>query len=43
MINEGVFLAPSQFETGFICDAMNEKDIDFALNAAKKVMSNLKK
>lgn len=43
MINEGVFLAPSQFETGFICDAMNEKDIDFALNAAKKVMVNLKK
>ncbi|MCZ6159043.1 glutamate-1-semialdehyde 2,1-aminomutase [Campylobacter ureolyticus] len=43
MINEGVFLAPSQFETGFICDAMDEKDIDFALNAAKKVMSNLKK
>ena len=43
MINEGVFLAPSQFETGFICDAMNEKDIDFALNAAKKVMANLKK
>lgn len=43
MINEGVFLAPSQFETGFICDAMGEEDIDFALNAAKKVMSNLKK
>ena len=43
MINEGVFLAPSQFETGFICDAMSEEDIDFALNAAKKVMSNLKK
>lgn len=43
MINEGVFLAPSQFETGFICDAMSQEDIDFALNAAKKVMSNLKK
>lgn len=43
MINEGVFLAPSQFETGFICDAMSEEDIDFALNAAKKVMKNLKK
>lgn len=43
MINEGVFLAPSQFETGFICDAMSEEDIDFALNAAKKVMANLKK
>lgn len=43
MINEGVFLAPSQFETGFICDAMSEEDIDFALNVAKKVMANLKK
>lgn len=43
MIEEGIFLAPSQFETGFICDAMSQEDIDFALNAAKKVMSNLKK
>ena len=43
MINEGVFLAPSQFETGFICDAMSEDDIDFALEKAKKVMKNLKK
>ncbi|QKF64943.1 glutamate-1-semialdehyde 2,1-aminomutase [Campylobacter corcagiensis] len=41
MIKEGVFLAPSQFETGFICDAMSQEDIDFALSAAKKVMEKL--
>lgn len=41
MIEEGVFLAPSQFETGFICDAMSEEDIDFALNAAKKGFKKL--
>ncbi|MSN96731.1 glutamate-1-semialdehyde-2,1-aminomutase [Campylobacter sp. FMV-PI01] len=41
MINEGVFLAPSQFETGFICSKMSEEDIDFALNKAQKVMDNL--
>jgi len=41
MIKEGVFLAPSQFETGFICSVMTESDIDFALNAARKVMANL--
>ncbi|PSM51799.1 glutamate-1-semialdehyde aminotransferase [Campylobacter blaseri] len=41
MIKEGVFLAPSQFETGFICSVMSEKDIEFALQKAKKVMSSL--
>lgn len=41
MIKEGVFLAPSQFETGFICSAMTKNDIDFALKVAKKAMENL--
>ncbi|CZE48381.1 glutamate-1-semialdehyde 2,1-aminomutase [Campylobacter geochelonis] len=41
MINEGIFLAPSQFETGFICAAMSRKDIEFALKKARKVMKTL--
>ena len=41
MIKRGVFLAPSQFETGFICATMNETQIDFALNAADEAMAAL--
>ena len=36
MLKRGIYLAPSQFETGFICDAMSEADIDLAVNAAKE-------
>ena len=41
MIKRGVFLAPSQFETGFICATMNEAQIEFALNAADEAMAAL--
>lgn len=41
MLENGVSLAPSQFETGFICDAMSDDDINFALNVAKKVFNEL--
>lgn len=41
MIEEGVFLAPSQFETGFICSVMNDENIEFALNAARKAFKKL--
>ena len=41
MIKRGVFLAPSQFETGFICSTMDEAQIDFALNAADEAMAAL--
>ena len=41
MIKRGVFLAPSQFETGFICATMRKKDIDFALKMADEAMANL--
>ena len=41
MIKRGVFLAPSQFETGFICASMSKKDIDFALKMADEAMANL--
>lgn len=36
MLNLGVFLAPSQFETGFVCEAMSKSDIEFALDCTKK-------
>ncbi|MCI6989339.1 MAG: glutamate-1-semialdehyde 2,1-aminomutase [Campylobacter sp.] len=32
----GLFMAPSLFETSFICDAMQESDIDYALDKIEK-------
>lgn len=34
MLKRGIYLACSQFETGFICDKMNDKIIKKAINAA---------
>ena len=42
MLKRGIYLAPSQFETGFICDAMSEADIDLAINAAKEAFMEIK-
>lgn len=42
MLRRGIYLAPSQFETGFICDAMSEADIDLAVNAAKEAFMEIK-
>ena len=42
MLRRGIYLAPSQFETGFICDAMIEADIDLAINAAKEAFLEIK-
>ena len=42
MLRRGIYLAPSQFETGFICDAMSEVDIDLAVNAAKEAFLEIK-
>ena len=41
MLNEGVYLACSQYETGFICTSMNEKIIDKVIKKAKKVLKNI--
>jgi len=38
MLDEGVYLAPSQFEAGFISTAHSEQDIAATVNAARKVM-----
>lgn len=41
MLQEGIYLAQSQFETGFICEAMREEDITFAIDAAYKVLGKI--
>jgi glutamate-1-semialdehyde 2,1-aminomutase len=41
MLEHGVYLAPSQFEAGFMSLAHTEADIDRTLDAAREVMSNL--
>ena len=41
MLEAGVYLAPSQFEAGFISTAHSETDIEKTVNAAAKVMKGL--
>lgn len=41
MLEQGVYLAPSQFEAGFTSLAHTDADIDQTLEAAQVVMSNL--
>ncbi|MFO1511696.1 MAG: glutamate-1-semialdehyde 2,1-aminomutase, partial [Verrucomicrobiota bacterium] len=41
MLDAGVYLAPSQFEAGFMSTAHGEADIEMTVNAAVKVMKGL--
>lgn len=41
MLNEGVYLAPSAFEAGFVSIMHTDDDIDATLTAARKVMATL--
>jgi len=41
MLDEGIYLAPSSFEAGFMCAAITDEDIEFTLNAADKVFATL--
>ncbi|MEM7087829.1 MAG: glutamate-1-semialdehyde 2,1-aminomutase [Bacteroidota bacterium] len=41
MLNEGVYIAPSAYETWFICDALSYEDLDFTLEACRRVSKNL--
>ena len=43
MLAEGIYFAPSSFESGFISSVHGERELEFTLNAAKKIFSNLKK
>lgn len=42
LLAEGVYIAPSAFETWFICDALTYEDIDATVAACKKVAKDLK-
>lgn len=41
LLNEGVYIAPSAYETWFITDALTYEDLDFTLNAIEKVAEEL--
>lgn len=41
MLEQGVYLAPSQFEAGFTSLAHSEQDIDFTIAAARKVFESI--
>ena len=40
MLQEGIYIAPSAFETWFITDALTYEDLDATIAAVKKVTSN---
>ncbi|WP_353780154.1 glutamate-1-semialdehyde 2,1-aminomutase [Winogradskyella sp. 3972H.M.0a.05] len=41
MLKEGVYIAPSAFETWFLCDALTYEDLDFTIEAVRKVAKSL--
>lgn len=41
MLREGIYLACSAYETGFICSAMSDDDIDFTIAKAEKVFKEI--
>jgi glutamate-1-semialdehyde 2,1-aminomutase len=41
MLEEGVYLAPSAFEAGFVSIAHSDVEIDATLAAARKVFATL--
>lgn len=38
LLNEGVYIAPSSYETWFITDALSYEDLDFTIRAVEKVV-----
>lgn len=41
LLNEGVYIAPSAFETWFITDALSYEDLDFTIEAVRNVSKKL--
>jgi glutamate-1-semialdehyde 2,1-aminomutase len=41
MLEKGFYFAPSAYETGFICTAMNDKDIEATIEAFDKIVKEL--
>lgn len=41
MLNEGIYIAPSAFETWFLCDALSYEDLDKTIAASEKAIKIL--
>ena len=41
MLNNGIYIAPSAFETWFICDALSYEDLDNTIDVSNKVVKSL--
>ena len=41
LLNKGVYIAPSAYETWFITDALTYEDLDFTINAIKEIAKEL--
>jgi glutamate-1-semialdehyde 2,1-aminomutase len=41
MLDEGVYLAPSSFEAGFVSSAHSDSDISHTIEAAQRVFATL--
>lgn len=41
LLNEGIYIAPSAFETWFLCEALSYEDLDATIAACKKVAKTL--
>jgi glutamate-1-semialdehyde 2,1-aminomutase len=41
MLEQGIYLAPSAYEAGFVSAAHSEDDLQYTLAAAEKVMQRL--
>ena len=41
LLNEGIYIAPSAYETWFITDALTYEDLDFTIQAVEKVSKTL--
>jgi glutamate-1-semialdehyde 2,1-aminomutase len=42
MLSQGVYMAPSAYEAGFVSGAHTDKEINATLDAAEKVFASLK-
>ena len=41
MLKEGIYLPPSAFESYFLNDALSNEDIDFTIEALKKIVRKI--
>ncbi|MGL4346459.1 MAG: aspartate aminotransferase family protein, partial [Chitinophagaceae bacterium] len=41
MLNQGIYIPPSSFESWFLNNALSEEDIEYTIQATKKTLDNL--